>query len=128
MKKVDYLSHPTNLEELIAVDSESHDVFNFQRSMSIDAINNETRAIDRKAHMFWEIPLIDSKICKFMESISTSGNAKRKLIPADTKDAKAFNAIKKQETEENTTLELSFVESIFMMYKLRKKIEILSKS
>jgi hypothetical protein len=64
-----------NLEELIAVDNESHDVFNFQKSMSIDAINNETRAIDRKAHMFWEIPLIDSEICKFMESISTSGNA-----------------------------------------------------
>ena len=59
-----------------------------------------------------------------MESISTSGNAKRKLMmPADTKDAKAFNASKKQETEENTTLELSFVESIFMMYKLRMKIE-----
>ena len=124
LKDVDYSRHPTNLEELIAVDNESHDVFNFQKSMSIDAINNETRAIDRKAHMFWEIPLIDSEICKFMESISTSGNAKRKLMmPADTKVAKAFNAIKKQETEENTTLELSFVESIFMMYKLRKKIE-----
>ena len=92
--------------------------------MSIDAINKETKAIDRKAHMFWEIPLIDSKIASFMESISTSGDARRKLMmTADTKDAKAFYSIKKRELEENTTLELSFVESLFMMYKLRKRIE-----
>ena len=59
-----------------------------------------------------------------MESISTNGNAKRKLMmPADIKDARAFNATKKQQMEENTTVELSFVESIFMMNKLRKKIE-----
>ena len=44
-------------------------------------------------------------------------------MPADTKNAKLFNATKKHEMEENTTLELSFVESIFMMYKLRKRIE-----
>ena len=70
LKDVDYFRHPTNLEELLSVDSDSYDVFNFQRSMSIDAINKETKAIDRKAHMCWEIPLIDSKIASFMESIS----------------------------------------------------------
>ena len=59
-----------------------------------------------------------------MESISTSGGSRRKLMmTADTKDAKAFYSIKKRELEENTTPELSFVESLFMMYKLRKRIE-----
>ena len=52
LKDVDYFRHPTNLEELLSVDGDSYDVFNFQRSMSIDAINKETKAIDRKAHIF----------------------------------------------------------------------------
>ena len=39
LKDVDYFRHPTTLEELMAIDDESHDVFNFQRSMSIEAIN-----------------------------------------------------------------------------------------
>ena len=90
--------------------------------MSIDAINKETKAIDRKAHMLWEIPRIDSKIDSFMESISTSGDARKLMMTADTKDAKAFYAINKRELEENTTLELSFVESLFMMNKHRKRI------
>ena len=48
LKHVDSNTHPTELEELLAIDADSHDVFNFQRSMSIDAINKETKAIDRK--------------------------------------------------------------------------------
>ena len=44
------------------------------------------------------------------------------MMTADTKDAKTFFSIKKCELDQNITLELSFVESIFMMYKLRKKI------
>ena len=39
------------------------------------------------------------------------------------KGCSSFQCHQKQEMEENTTLELSFVESIFMMNKLRKKIE-----
>ena len=89
LKDVDYYKHPTELEELLAIDADSHDVFNFQKSMSIEAINKETKAIDRKAHMFWEIPAIDSKISNFMDSISNSEEARRKLMmTADTKDAK----------------------------------------
>ena len=58
-----------------------------------------------------------------MDSISKSEEARRKLLmTADTKDAKTFFQIKKRELDQNITIELSFVESIFMMYKLRKKI------
>ena len=77
------------------IDNESHDVFNFQRSMSIEAINMETKALDSKAHLFFEIPAIDSKICTFMDSISSSGDARRKLVmTGDTKDAKTFYSVK----------------------------------
>ena len=62
LESIDYLRHPTNLEELLAVDAKSHDVFNFQRSLHIDAINKETKVLDRKAHLFWEIPTIDAKV------------------------------------------------------------------
>ena len=122
LKNVDFNKHPTNLEEFLSIEADTHDVFNFQRSMNVEVINKETKAIDRKAHLFWEIPVIDSKISTFMDSISSSRDASRKLMmTADTKDAKTFFSIKKYELEQHTTLELSFVESIFMMYKLRKK-------
>ena len=73
LKDFDYFRHPTNLEELLSIDGDSSVIFNFQRSMNIEAINKKTKPIDRKAHLFWEIPVIDSKIVTFMESISTSG-------------------------------------------------------
>ena len=92
---VDYNKHPTTLGELLAVDTESYDCFNFQRSMSIEAINKETKAIDRKAHLFWEFPTLVSKINTFMDSISKSEEARRKLVmTANTKDAKTFFQIK----------------------------------
>ena len=43
-------------------------------------------------------------------------------MTGDTKDARIFYAAKKREAEENIQLELSFVDSLFMMYRLRKKI------
>ena len=58
-----------------------------------------------------------------MDSISISGDAKRKLVmTGETKDAKTFYTVKKHEAEQNTKLELRFVNSLFMMYRLRKKI------
>ena len=58
-----------------------------------------------------------------MDSISNSGDAKRKLVmTGDTKDAKTFFTVKKRKQEQNIILELSFVDSFFMMYKLRKRI------
>ena len=58
-----------------------------------------------------------------MDTISDSGDARRKLVmTADTKDAKTFYAVKKRKLEQGTKLELSFVDSLFMMCKLRKKI------
>ena len=81
----------------------------------------ETQALDRKAHLFWEIPAIDAKVCDLMNSISNSGDAIRKLVrTGDTKDAKTFSV--KKRARANTKLELSFVNSMFMMYKLRKRI------
>ena len=54
-------------------------------------INNETLAIDRKAHMFWEFPEVEKQVSKFIESISMSGEARQKiLMTGDTKDAKSF--------------------------------------
>ena len=82
------------------IDSNKFEVFNFQRAVNIEAINNETLAIDRKAHMFWEFPEVEKQIREFIESISTSGGARRKiLMTGDTKDAKNFYAAKKQELE-----------------------------
>ena len=76
--------------------------------MSIEAINKETKAIDRKAHLFWEFPILVSKINTFMDSISKSEEARRKLMmTADTKDAKTFFQIKKRELDQNITMELS---------------------
>ena len=43
LESIDYLRHPTNLEELLAVDAKSHNVLNFQRSLNIDAINKERK-------------------------------------------------------------------------------------
>ena len=32
LKNVDYKKHPTELEEFLAIDADSHNVFNFQKS------------------------------------------------------------------------------------------------
>ena len=57
------------MEELLAIDSNSQDVFNFQRSLNIGAINMETRLLDRKAHLFWKNPVIDANVNELMESL-----------------------------------------------------------
>ena len=83
------------MEELLEVEAANYDVFNFQRSLNIEVINDETKALDRKAHLFWEIPATYAKVCNFMDSISISGDAKRKLVmTGDTKDAKTFETVK----------------------------------
>ena len=111
------------MEELFDIDSDKYEVFNFQRALCIEAINNETKVLDRKAHMFWEFPELDKQICDFVESISMSGEARKKIsMTGDTKDARNLYAAKKREAEENIKWELSFVDSLFMMYRLRKKI------
>jgi len=124
LEDVEFQRHPKTLDRLFETDMDSFEVFDFQRSMSIEAINHETMAIDRKAHMFWEFPEHEPQINKFMESISTSGSARKKiLMTGDTKDAKNFYAAKKQEFEENISFELSFIDSLYMMHSLRKKIQ-----
>jgi len=111
------------MEELLSFDSNVNGFFNFQRVLSIDAIINETICLDRKAHLFWEIPIIDAKVNELMYVLSFSRDAKFKLnMTGDTKDAKTFFAVKKHELENKKKPELSFVDSLFMMFKLRKKI------
>jgi len=122
LEDVDFQRHPKTLDRLFETGNESFEVFDFQRSLSIEAINNETLAIDRKAHMLWEFTEVEKQISTFIESISMSGEARKKiLMTGDTKDAKNFYATKKQELEGK--LELSFVDSLYMMYTLRKKIK-----
>ena len=58
---IDFRRHPDNLEALLKIDIKA-EPFNFQKSMDLDAMNNEIRCIDRKAHLFWENPIIDAKL------------------------------------------------------------------
>jgi len=66
LENIDYHRHPKTLEELFDIDADKNEVFNFQRALSIEAINNETKALDRKAHMFWEFSDVEQQICDFM--------------------------------------------------------------
>ena len=119
---IDYVRHPKTMGELLSVDTSNYALFDFQRSLNIEALKMETRQLERKAHVFWEIPAIHAKVTELMDSLSYSGNAKQKLIMmGDIKDAKTLFAVKKQEQDQNIKPQLSFVDSLFMMYRLRKK-------
>ena len=114
--------HPDSLDKLLDFDKNAV-AFYFQQSLSINAINKETQSIDRKAHLFWEIPAIDAKINDLMSTLSNSGKAAARLhMTGDSKDARNFFIIKKKEQERGTIHELSFVDSLFMMFQLRRKI------
>ena len=77
------------------IDSDKYEVFNFQRALCIEAINNETKNLDRKAHIFWEFPELDKQICNFVESISMNREARKKIfMTGDKKDARNFYATK----------------------------------
>jgi len=122
LEGIEYKKHPNSLEALLMIDVHS-EPFNFQKSMNADAMNNEIKCIDRKAHMFWENPVIDAKINDLMETLTKSGKAEAKLVMAgDSKDSRRFFSIAKKEAEEGTKWELSFVDSLFMMHRLREKI------
>ena len=43
LENIDYLRHPKTLEELFDIDSDKYEVFNFQRALCIEAINNKTK-------------------------------------------------------------------------------------
>ena len=73
------------------------EAFYFEKSLNIDAINNETQCSDRKAHLFWEIPVIDAKINELMSALSDSGKAASRLImTGDSKDGRQFFTIKRK--------------------------------
>ena len=69
---IEFRRRPNNLEALLKINI-NDEPFNFQKSLNIDAINNETKCIDRKAHLFWENPVIDAKINDLMSTLSNSG-------------------------------------------------------
>ena len=110
------------METLLNFDT-NEETFNFEKSLNIDAINNETLCIDRKAHLFWEIPNIDAKIKELMSILSHSGKASSKLVmTGDSKDGKHFFTTKKMEQEMGIVHELGFVDSLFMMHQLQRKL------
>ena len=99
MEQIDYVLHPKTMEELLC------------------------KCLDRKAHLFWEITAIDAKVNELLDALSSSGDAANKLVmTGDSKDERTFFAVKKREQENDLKPELSFVDSLFMMYKLRKRI------
>ena len=90
LEGLDFQKHPQSLEELLNFDTRG-ETFYFEKSLSIDAINNETLCIDRKAHLFWKIPNIDAKIKELMSILSPSRKAASKLVmTGDSKDGKVF--------------------------------------
>ena len=74
LEGIEFKRHPNNIDALLEVDI-NIETFYFQKALNIDAINNETKCIDRKAHLFWENPVIDAKINDLMSTLSNSGKA-----------------------------------------------------
>ena len=70
-----------------------------KRCPLIDAINNETINTDRRAHMLWETPK------QIKSNINLPGNNK------------------KQKGGKITMLELSFVDSLFWMLKIKHRMD-----
>ena len=96
---IEFQRHPDSLDNLLDFDKDAS-TFYFQQSLSINAINKETQSIDRKAHLFWEIPTINAKINELMNTLSNSGKAAARLqMTGDSKDARNFFIIKKKEQE-----------------------------
>ena len=121
LEGIEFQRHPETIDSLLEFDTNA-EVFYFQKSLNIDAVNNETRCIDRKAHLFWEIPVNDAKINELMSTLSNSCKAASRLImTGDSKDARHF-FIKKKEQEKGIQHELSFVDFLFMVYQLRRRI------
>ena len=61
LEGIEFQRHPENFDDLLKFDFAT-ELFNFQKSLNMDAMNNEIKCIDRKAHLFWENPIIDAKI------------------------------------------------------------------
>ena len=61
LEGIEFQRYPENFDDLLKIDF-STEPFNFQKSLNMDAMNNEIKCIDRKAHLFWENPIIDAKI------------------------------------------------------------------
>ena len=106
--EIEFQRHPDNLDNLLDFDKDAS-TFYFQQSLSINAINKETQSIDRKAHLFWEIPTIDAKINELMSTLFTSGKAAARLqMAGDSKDARNFFIIKKEGTRKRHYTRIKF--------------------
>ena len=71
-----------------------------------------------------DIECIHSEIDELMNKLSYSGKAAASLtLNGDNKDSRKFFIIKKKEEEKGIKHELGFIDSLFMMFKLRGKIQ-----
>jgi len=77
LEGIDFMKHPQDVETLLTFDPK-REIFCFQQSLDIDAINKETASIDRKAHLFWEFTEIDAKVKALMKILCDSGEASKK--------------------------------------------------
>ena len=68
------------------------------------------------------LPLTNPFVSFWILSLSAGMLEENSVMTEDTKDAKTFYSVKKHEAEHNFKEELSFLDSLFMMYRLRKKI------
>ena len=83
LEGIEFKRHPNYINALLEVDI-SVEAFYFQKALNIDAINNETKCIDRKAHLFWENPVIDAKINDLMSTLSNVEKLLQDLLCLET--------------------------------------------
>ena len=73
---------------------------------------------------FGKSPEIDAKIDELMTKLSYSGKAAARLsLNEDNKDSRKLFIVKKKEEEKGIKHELGFIDSLFMIFKLRGKIQ-----
>ena len=107
MDGIEFKRHLNSIDALLEIDI-NVEPFYFQQSLNIDAINNETKCIGRKAHLCRENPVIDAKINELMSTLSNSGKAAARLVmTGDSKYARRFFLVNKKEQEKGIQQELS---------------------
>ena len=106
LESINYLRHPTNIQDLLSI-KENPYVFNFQTALNMNAINNETKCLDRKAHLFWEIPIIDAKVNELMDALSYSGDAAPRLVIVKTQELSSRSKKEKKKIISNQNWVLS---------------------
>ena len=111
-----YQENANELEDLIWFEKARCVNYNFQKALSIDAINYEIINIDRRAHMFWRHYDYIKRLVHLSIHLQIVVMRRIKIYAKQNKGCKTLFAQKKQEWD---FLELSFVDSLFWMLKIR---------